>query len=259
METQTTEITEIQKKELAQTGSSLLNGVNSLVVKNEVGNNAILTIVGQAKKGKKVVNARFKKMDEKSKENRRACIEMINSFLNPLDEVIKIGLKKSNTWLEVEQEKREAQQRKLDEEFERKQEAERKRVEAKQRLLDEAFERKQEAERQRVAKLQAEAEAKGKVSTAVEKEIIQQVAVEREIPQVIVPKVAAPANSSYTDKWYAEVPDLKKLCEAIVNGIAPVNSIMANMPVLNSMARIAASTSSIPGVLYKRKNVTTQR
>jgi len=255
----TTEITEIQKKELAETGCNLLNAVNTLPVRNEVENNAILDIVGQAKKGEKIVKEKMKPLRDSTTKAAKDARELENSFLAPLSEARKIGLAKSNTWLEVEQEKREAHQRKLDEEFERKQEAERKRVEAKQKLLDEAFERKQEAERQRVAKLQAEAEAKGKVSTAVEKEIIQQVAVEREIPQVIVPKVAAPANSSYTDKWYAEVTDLKKLCEAIVNGIAPVNSIMANMPVLNSMARIAASTSSIPGVLFKKKNITTQR
>jgi len=257
------EITEIvsteTKQELTQAGNGLLNNVNTLPVTTEVENNTMLNIVGEAKKGKKIVNAKFAKMDKLTKENRKECIELISSFLNPLDEVIKIGTNKSNTWLEAEKEKRKAKQRQLDEEFERKQETERKRVEEKQRKLDEAFEKKQEAERERVADLQAEAEAKGKVSTAVEKEIVKQIAVEKVIPQQVVAEVAAPKNTSYTDKWYADDVNVKLLCRAIADGKASVNLVIANMPAFNKMAIAMKCISPYPYVTFKKKNVTTQR
>lgn len=252
--------TKVEQK-LTNQGSSLLNAVNSLAVRNEVENNAILDIVAKAKKGKKIVQSdeELNDMDKATKNARKKCIALINKFIDPLDEVIKIGLKKSKTWLSAEQAKREAQQRKLDAEREAKEEAERKRVAEKQRKLDEAFEKKQEAERKRVADLKAEAEAKGKTSTAVEKEITRQVAVEKEIPHYEVPQVAAPANTSYTDHYSAEVVNLMGLCKDICDLKMPVNSVMANMPVLNSLSKIALGVSNTSNVKYIKNTTITQR
>ena len=260
MTNETTEIISTEtKQELTTNANELLNAVNTMPVHSEVENNAILEIVARAKKGEKIVKEKLQPLDDSTKKARQDFIALSKGFLLPLEEIRKIGSKKSNTWLEVEQEKREAKQRKLDEEYERKQEAERKRVEEKQRKLDEEYERKQEAERKRVADLKAEAEAEGKVSTVVEKVIIKKVAEEKVIHQQIVAQVGAPANASYTNKWYADDVNVKLLCRAIADGKASVNLVSANMPAFNKMATAMQCDSPYLYVTFKKKNVTTQR
>jgi hypothetical protein len=47
--------------------------------------------------------------------------------------------------------------------------------------------------------------------------------------------------------WSAEVVDIKQLCLAIAQGIVPPEYVSANMPALNSMARMAKEAFAVPG------------
>lgn len=131
-------------------------------------------------------------------------------------------------------------------------EQERIRREAEAKAREEAR-RKEEDER--LAKAAA-AEAEGRPEAEVTKIL--------ETPVPIAPVVAMPTYNkvegvSMRETWHAEVIDIKVLCQAVVEGQAPLEAVQANMPLLNSMARTSKSELSIPGVkAVKEIGVTTR-
>jgi hypothetical protein len=68
------------------------------------------------------------------------------------------------------------------------------------------------------------------------------------VAPVIVAKVSAATNASYTKRWSAQVTDIKALCLAVAEGRVPVEYVTANMPVLNRMAVSSKDALNIPGI-----------
>jgi len=141
-------------------------------------------------------------------------------FLDPLNEA-KIIIKRAiGTW-EIEQEKIRA-------DTERKANEETRRLEEEERL-----------------RLAVEAEKQGQPEAIVEKII--------DTPKPIPITTVAPTfrrvdGVSTRETWHAEVIDIKVLCQAVIDGKAPIESVQANMALLNSMARTNKASLSIPGV-----------
>ena len=129
---------------------------------------------------------------------------------------------------------------------------EKKRVAEQERIDREA----EEKERKRLLKQAERAEKKGDTEKA------EELKEEAENVVVVTPTVTAPETPegvSYRDDWYAEVPDIKILCKAIAEGKAPVNYIMANMPVLNKQAKATKDMLKVPGVKFLCRKVQMNR
>jgi hypothetical protein len=56
------------------------------------------------------------------------------------------------------------------------------------------------------------------------------------------------AGLSTSQRWKAEVTDIKSLCRAVADGKASTELVQGNMTALNAMARAMKSTLNIPGV-----------
>lgn len=67
------------------------------------------------------------------------------------------------------------------------------------------------------------------------------------------------ATTTMTDKWSAQVVDLRALCQAIVDGKADVNCVMENQPHLNKLAKSMKDELKIPGVAAVNNPVLTSR
>lgn len=105
--------------------------------------------------------------------------------------------------------------------------------EEKRRLEQERVNRElRKQEETRRLELAAEMEKSGKVeeATAIIEEPIH-------APEVVLPKTTAHQGVQYRTLYSAEVVDLKLLCKAVAEGLAPAEYISANLPVLNSLAR----------------------
>jgi len=152
-------------------------------------------------------------------------------FLDPLTEAKGIIKKAISTWT-VEQE--------------------RIRREAQQKAEDEA--RRKEEERRLAEAIEAE-----KAGDTVKAEAIISKPIEPVVVSKIQPTFNKVAGVTTRENWSAEVIDLKALCQAIAEGKAPLESVLPNMPLLNSMARTAKDLMSIPGVkAIKETNVVTR-
>lgn len=90
--------------------------------------------------------------------------------------------------------------------------------------------RKQEEARR--LELAAEMEKSGKTEEA--NALIEEPIVAHE---VVLPKTTKHDGIQYRTIYSAEVVDLKLLCKAVADGLAPAEYVMANLPVLNSLAR----------------------
>jgi len=141
-------------------------------------------------------------------------------LLDPLDEARTILRRGIGTW-------------------ESEQELIRLRLERKAR--DEA--RKQEEEMRLALAVQAEELGADEVTT---EEILS-------TPMVTVAPVVAPtfervSGVSTSQRWHAEVMDLKALCRSVGEGKASVEFVQPNLTALNALARAMKSTLNVPGV-----------
>jgi len=216
-----------KRQEIEKRTHSLLKKVKTMEVKNEQQNSQMAIMLGDIKKGEKLVKEIMKPVKTAAKAAYDAARELERKFLAPIEEAKSIASQKVAKFVEEENRKREELQRKLDAERE-----ERERKEA-----------------ERVAKLKAKAEEKGKVSMAQE----------RPIPQTIVPKVSTPTGTSYIEQWSAEVVNLWELCKGIVEGNVPANAVLPNMTVLNGLARLHKGELNIRGVRPKKTIVVRNR
>lgn len=91
----------------------------------------------------------------------------------------------------------------------------------------------------------AEAERNG-----ASEETIKEILETEVIAPVVVhqPTYKKSNNISTSQRWHAEVVDMRLLCDAIVQGKASVNLVKPDMAALNSMARAMKGTMNIPGV-----------
>ena len=141
-------------------------------------------------------------------------------LLDPLDEARTILRRGIGAW--------EAEQERIRMELERKAQAEA---------------RKQEEEMRLALAVQAEELGADEVTT---EEILS-------TPMVTVAPVVAPtfervSGVSTSQRWHAEVTDIKALCRAVGEGKASVEFVQANLVALNALARAMKSTLNISGV-----------
>lgn len=72
----------------------------------------------------------------------------------------------------------------------------------------------------------------------------------------VISKVTGTSSAAYTEYWSAEVYDLRDLVKAIAAGLAPIEAITPNLPMLNKQAQVSKSDLRIPGVRPVKKMVT---
>ena len=134
------------------------------------------------------------------------------------------------------------------------QEVERKRAEeaeiARQEAIKAEMARRKAEEEARLAQA-AELESAGAKEEA--EALVAETVEENQKPiEVYVPPPATPKaeiqGATVKTYWQAELTDLKALCKAVSDGKAPLNTIEANMTVLNQMARALKKELAIPGV-----------
>jgi membrane protein involved in colicin uptake len=136
-------------------------------------------------------------------------------------------------------------------EYDQEQERIRREAEAAARKAQAEPRRKAEAEAaeaRRKAEEASDAEAKAKAEAeAAEAAAKAEVAAATPAPIVAgsTPKVA---GLSKRKTYSAEVEDLQALCKAVLEGTAPANVIVADMKVLNGMARTLKDAFNVPGV-----------
>lgn len=106
---------------------------------------------------------------------------------------------------------------------------ERERARIEQERINRELKKQEEARRLELA---AEMEKSGKVeeATALIEEPIH-------TPEVVIARPESPKGIQSRTIYSAEVVDLKLLCKAVAEGLAPAEYVLANMPVLNSLAR----------------------
>lgn len=106
---------------------------------------------------------------------------------------------------------------------------ERERARIEQERMNRELRKQEEARRLELA---AEMEKSGKVeeATALIEEPFQ-------APEVVIAPPQSPQGIQSRTLYSAEVVDLKLLCKAVADGTAPSEYVMANMTVLNSLAR----------------------
>lgn len=105
--------------------------------------------------------------------------------------------------------------------------------EEKRRLEQERVNRElRQQEEARRLELAAEMEKSGKNEEA--NALIEEPVVAHE---VVLPKTTKHDGIQYRTIYSAEVLDIKLLCKAVADGLAPAEYVMANLPVLNSLAR----------------------
>ena len=158
----------------------------------------------------------------------KAAVTAEKKFLDPLMQAKNIIKNSISTW-EVEQS--------------------RIRAEAERKAIEEATKKEEE---ERLAKA-IEAEKAGKTTAEVEK-IIETPTPIKVAP--IKPTFERDSRVSTRETWRAEVVDLRLLCQAIVDGKAPLESIDANIPALNILVRATKENFAVPGVrAIKETNV----
>lgn len=180
----------------------------------------------------KKIKEHHEPMKKAAHEAHRAAVAGEKKFLDPLNEAKKIIKRSISNW--------ETEQRRIREEKEQK--------------LREEAQKKEEEERLALAE---EAEKAGKPAEEVEK--ILETPTKKVEPIVVKPTFVQNARVGTRETWKAEVTDIKALCRAASDGKAPIESVMANMPVLNAAARASKENLVIPGVkAVKETNVITR-
>lgn len=94
------------------------------------------------------------------------------------------------------------------------------------------------------AKKEAKAEATGKTLT---------------VAPVIVAKVQTAPNASVSKRYYAEVVDIKALCQAVIAGTVSPDFVLPNQVLLNKLAVAMKDSFNVDGVVAKYEISTTIR
>lgn len=149
------------------------------------------------------------------------------SFYAPVEEGVKYVKSLMERFDRQEEEKRQAEQRRLQEIANK---------EAEERRLQEAL----------------EAEAAGETEEA-EAILVEQVHVAPVIIPKEIPKVTG--GPVFQTRWDMEVVDLKELVRAVANGIVPINAILPNEIFLRQQAVSLKEAMNIPGVRAYSKRV----
>lgn len=205
----TTDLVEINEEELERENHVVLRHANDIKITSQK-SYVTVTELGKA------INARinairnyFKPMKQAADATKQRILDKEKAAIGPLDALLERVSREMVAWDQEQERKRREAERKLNEEAQRK-----------------------------AAELAA---SNGDAEEA--REIISAT------PPVIVPKATPKVDGvSYTDRWSAEVMDLKSLCLAVGQGKQPLTLIQANLPALNGMARSLKTAMQIPGV-----------
>lgn len=184
----------------------------------------------------------------------RRTWEAANSFFNMFDN--QFGALDSALTGSMSSYRQEVE-RKAREEAEAKAALERKRREAEaaeQRRIAEAERKKAEAARGKRAREEAEqrareAEANQRVADLHAEQV--PVVIEREVPKV--------AGHSVRRTWRAEVVDLKKLVQAVAEGLVPLDCLVPNDSRLNKLAEAWGGQNPPAGVRFVEKEIAMTR
>lgn len=123
------------------------------------------------------------------------------------------------------------------------------RAEAERKLREEADKARRAAEA-REAELRAKADAEEDQAKADRLRAYAD-AQAAKAESIIAPTLAGPAKVagiSSTERWSAEVTDLKALLQGVIDGRIPAEAVEPNMPYLNQVARALKGSLNYPGV-----------
>lgn len=122
-------------------------------------------------------------------------------------------------------------------------EAEQERIRRELELKAQEEARRQEEEMRLELALQAE--ALGADAATTDEILATPVPV---VAPVIAPTFERQSGISTSQRWRAEVTDLKALCRAVAAGQASIEFVQPNLVALNALARAMKSTLNVPGV-----------
>ena len=120
------------------------------------------------------------------------------------------------------------------------QEQERIRLEAQRK----AWEAARKAEEEARLALAVQAESAGATEETVQEIILTPIPIPAPI---VAPTYQRTSGIGTTQRWHAEITDIKALCRAVAEGKASAELVMGNMPALNKLAVALKGTMSIPG------------
>jgi len=135
-------------------------------------------------------------------------------------------------------------------------------------LRQEAIRREAEAaaerERRRIeedARIQAALEAESRGETRVAEAILEAPHPPTPVfaPPAIVPEMPKAEGLSFRSNFRAEVTDLALLVKAVAGGEAPIGTLLANLPMLNQMARAMKQELRLPGVRVVEERIASQK
>lgn len=191
--------------------------------------------------------------------NYQTSLQQYKRYMDPLVSDRKMLAGAIARFLQVEDEKRQAEERRLRDEAERKARADREAEVARLRQQEEDA-RKAALEEHERAIEQAEREGRtldaialcgqpvagplDGLADAVAAEPLQVI-----VPEAVVPAIQRPSGFSMRAVPYvAEVHDLKALCRAVADGKVPSEYVKPDLPLLNALARKAKQAMNVPGV-----------
>jgi len=130
-----------------------------------------------------------------------------------------------------------------------------------QRIAQEKERIEREEREAKVLEKAAELESQGKDEAAAE--VVEAAEVASETTQTEASKSSVRsdygATTTMTDKWSAEVVDIRILCKAVAEGKADIDCVLPNMPVLNKLAKSMKSDMNISGVTSVNNPILTSR
>lgn len=214
-------VKEQEVKRMESTALSWPDRARSIVVTDQESYDAAAELVVEIATLEKQIVDHHKPIKETAYAAHRAACAAEKKLLDPLTEAKSVLKRALVAWT---------------------QEQERLRREAEAKLLAE----QQKADEEAKLALAIEAEAAGAAEETVQ-EILA-------APTVVMPRPVAPptfqqaSGISTSQKWKAEVVNIRDLCRAVADGRVSPELVQPNMTALNGMARAMKSTMNIPGV-----------
>lgn len=245
---------EAEVKRMESTALSWPERAASIVVADQESYDAACELVTEISSLEKQIQDHHKPIKESAYRAHRAACEAEKKLLDPLAEAKGIIKKSLGTWMQEQESLRLEAERKAALEAQRIQaEMEAKQREA-QRIAEEKARKIDEEQKLRLAE---EAEAAGASEETIAEILDAPAPAPVYVPPVAPIPVVVPAvvptfrkakGVSTSQRWSAQVMDIKALCRAVADGTASTECVQPNMTALNSMARAMKSTMNIPGV-----------
>lgn len=213
----------------------------ALVVADQAGYDAATEALKVVKGLAAEITGTFKPIIESAHRAHKVALDSQKKLVDPLNTAESLLKRKIGGYLDEQERIRLAEQRRLEEE-------------ARQRAEEEAL----------AAAVQAEAELKqdGVAQEEIDEHTLSILdsAPEQAAPVVAPRTFQKAAGVSSTVRYSASVTDLKALMRAVLEGKAPATAVVADMTVLNGLARTLKDGMNYPGVrLVKDTSVAVRR